>query len=281
MLDSVKGKKFEKIIVGGLVIMGLFSGLFGCNKEGVNQSDFNLADISGYQPGLKYATDTEGTLLFDYYHATVGLPEGQSYTEKTVNAVDGRLYLNTYSEDENGVTTHKAYVADKFLLTSLFETVSNNKMWKWNEGDNPGETGAITVVKFAGSDGAMVRVSSENMPDNGGEVLRELNGIVNSFLANSPEEVTDTSADNASGIYYIDYCGLQSLFTGGKENYRAGDEVELVFDMIATDTNYSFYVDDNPCSVSYDPNRGYVIEFTMPEHNVCVSFTEKNTMVSE
>ena len=43
--------------------------------------------------------------------------------------------------------------------------------------------------------------------------------------------------------YRVDYCGSKDCYTGAKDSYRAGAEVVLYYDMIATDTNYTFYLE--------------------------------------
>ena len=69
-------------------------------------------------------------------------------------------------------------------------------------------------------------------------------------------------------------------FEGNKGAYREGAKVELYYDMIATDTDYSFFVDDERFHALYDESKGYVIEFTMPAHDVTVRVESKNSMVN-
>ncbi len=79
--------------------------------------------------------------------------------------------------------------------------------------------------------------------------------------------------------YTVDYCGQKDMYTHAKSSYRAGQEVTLYFPYIATDTDYSFYLDDEKLKVSYDDKKGFVISFTMPEHDVKLQMTSKNSMV--
>lgn len=82
--------------------------------------------------------------------------------------------------------------------------------------------------------------------------------------------------------YIVDYCGQKSSFEGAKDSYRAGQRVELRFEYIATDTDYYFYVDGQRVNPDYDSNGGgYIISFTMPERDITVNYTSKNTMVYE
>lgn len=68
-------------------------------------------------------------------------------------------------------------------------------------------------------------------------------------------------------------------YEGAKDSYRAGEKVKLVYGMIASDTDYTFYVDGADYKVSYE--NGYVIEFTMPKNDVHVHHDAVNSMVKE
>ncbi len=70
-------------------------------------------------------------------------------------------------------------------------------------------------------------------------------------------------------------------FTNAKDSYPVGRRVELYYDLIATDTDYSFYVDGADYDVRYDDKKGYVISFVMPDHDVIVGVTSRNTMEYE
>lgn len=81
--------------------------------------------------------------------------------------------------------------------------------------------------------------------------------------------------------YHVDYHGQEYAFTGAKKTYAAGQKVKLKFDLIATDTDYSFYVVGAEHTVQWEPKNGYVIRFTMPEHDVEVYYDSRNTMVNQ
>ena len=49
--------------------------------------------------------------------------------------------------------------------------------------------------------------------------------------------------------------------------------------MMATDTDYRFYLDYEPVNFTYDERKGFVIEFTMPEHDVTLDFSSVNSML--
>lgn len=67
-------------------------------------------------------------------------------------------------------------------------------------------------------------------------------------------------------------------FTSERTEYRKGEAVKVLFPYIATDTSYSFYVDGKDADISYEDGI-FVIRFIMPDHDVEVSYTSRNTMV--
>ena len=79
-------------------------------------------------------------------------------------------------------------------------------------------------------------------------------------------------------VYRVDYDGGKSAFTGAKDSYRAGAQVKLYYGLIATDTDYSFYLDGERISPDYDEQHGYIIRFTMPDHDVKLSVKAENSM---
>ena len=79
--------------------------------------------------------------------------------------------------------------------------------------------------------------------------------------------------------YRVDYDGMKDCFTGAKDEYRAGDKVTVYYDLIATDTDYSFYIDGKRISPLYADGKGYEIIFTMPEHDVKITVDQVNSMM--
>lgn len=77
--------------------------------------------------------------------------------------------------------------------------------------------------------------------------------------------------------YRVDYDGSKSSFANAKDYYRAGEQVTVWLEFIATDTDYHFYLDGEPFRAEWD-ERGYVISFVMPEHDVKLTYTAENTM---
>lgn len=103
------------------------------------------------------------------------------------------------------------------------------------------------------------------------------------------KEVNKTSNDNTisnnsttnKNSYTVDYCGAKYCYSNAKDSYKAGTNVKLYFELIATDTDYSFTLDGEPVKWSYDENKGFVIEFTMPEHDVKLECHSKNSMLPD
>ncbi len=76
-------------------------------------------------------------------------------------------------------------------------------------------------------------------------------------------------------LHFEDY-GFQS----SKAEYAAGDQVTVYFDLIATDTDYRFWLDDENVELKqdYDDRHGYIFTFTMPDHDVTLHVSSHNSM---
>ena len=79
--------------------------------------------------------------------------------------------------------------------------------------------------------------------------------------------------------YKVDYCGAKDFYANAKDTYKSGEEVELIFELVATDTDYTFYLDGKSENLDvHGTGNGFVIRFTMPDHDVKLSYSEKNSM---
>ena len=78
--------------------------------------------------------------------------------------------------------------------------------------------------------------------------------------------------------YSVDYNGKKDSFSGAKDSYRAGEKVTLYYSIIATDTDYSFYLDDKRINPDYEESKGYIISFEMPAHDVSLKVDARNSM---
>ena len=79
--------------------------------------------------------------------------------------------------------------------------------------------------------------------------------------------------------YRVDYDGHKDWFSGAKDEYRAGEKVTFYYYLVATDTDYSFYVDGERINALYDDDHGFKISFTMPDHDVKVTVKSVNSMI--
>ena len=69
------------------------------------------------------------------------------------------------------------------------------------------------------------------------------------------------------------------VFENVKNSYKAGQQVKIYFPYVATDTDYSFYLDGERISPSdYSDSKGYTISFVMPSHDVELTYNSKNSM---
>ena len=90
----------------------------------------------------------------------------------------------------------------------------------------------------------------------------------------------DIQKSGAKEMYKVDYCGNKDWYTNAKNSYREGEEVTLYYEMIATDTNYSFLLDGESINYGYDSSKGFVISFIMPAHDVKLECISINTMTA-
>ena len=69
-------------------------------------------------------------------------------------------------------------------------------------------------------------------------------------------------------------------FQSSKTEYAAGEQVTVYYDLIATDTDYRFWLDDESVKLEqdYDDRHGYVFTFTMPDHELTLHVSSHNSM---
>lgn len=80
-----------------------------------------------------------------------------------------------------------------------------------------------------------------------------------------------------SNLYKIDYCGLENCYENARNSYKEGELVVLRYSLIATDTNYSFTLDEESVDYSYR-NGAFEICFYMPNHDVKLVCHSVNSM---
>lgn len=69
-------------------------------------------------------------------------------------------------------------------------------------------------------------------------------------------------------------------FQSSKTEYAAGEQVTVYYDLIATDTDYRFWLDDESVKLEqdYDDRHGYIFTFTMPDHELTLHVSSHNSM---
>lgn len=69
-------------------------------------------------------------------------------------------------------------------------------------------------------------------------------------------------------------------FESSKTEYAAGEKVTVYYGLLATDTDYRFWLDDESVKLKqdYDERHGYVFSFSMPEHDVTLHVESHNSM---
>ncbi len=72
-----------------------------------------------------------------------------------------------------------------------------------------------------------------------------------------------------------------SGFESRRTQYAAGEKVTVYYGMIATDTDYTFWLDDENVEMKqgYDEQHGYVFTFIMPDHDVTLHADSRNSMM--
>lgn len=115
--------------------------------------------------------------------------------------------------------------------------------------------------------------------------------------AESKEQAAENKEQGAKSkdeaqMYTVDFSGqayayLNEPYDRNKEpkpvrtKYRAGEQVVLYYPMIATDTDYTFILDGTQIQPDYERSKGFIIYFTMPDHDVTVKCIERNTMLPD
>lgn len=79
--------------------------------------------------------------------------------------------------------------------------------------------------------------------------------------------------------YKLDLCGEDFFYEGVKDSYKEGEKVEINYKFIATDTDYTFYVDGVRFNPDYSDEKGFIFRFIMPDHDVKIICESRNTML--
>ena len=79
--------------------------------------------------------------------------------------------------------------------------------------------------------------------------------------------------------YPVEYWTSMDFLENAKPAYPAGASVVIYFNLIATDTDYTFLLDGESVKYGFDDGKGFVISFIMPAHPVQLECKMKNSML--
>ena len=86
-------------------------------------------------------------------------------------------------------------------------------------------------------------------------------------------------AANLFGATATDSTWIRGVTDKDPITYKAGEEVELIFDLVASDTDYTFYLDGKSEGLDvHGTGNSFIIRFTMPDHDIKLNYSEKNSM---
>lgn len=83
------------------------------------------------------------------------------------------------------------------------------------------------------------------------------------------------SAGCSAEKYNVDYCGQKEMYSNAEDSYRAGKRVTLCYTHWATEISYSFYLDGEEIPFDIDYQKGLIVSFTMPDHDVKLECMEE------
>ena len=88
--------------------------------------------------------------------------------------------------------------------------------------------------------------------------------------------------DGQEVFYKINYDGCRDRLKGARSMCKAGQNVTVYYKekYIATDTDYSFYLDGERLNGTFVKGKGMKISFVMPCHDVKLTYDAVNSMVT-
>ena len=81
-------------------------------------------------------------------------------------------------------------------------------------------------------------------------------------------------------MHYVDYGEDKYVYRGARDAYRTGEKVTLYYNLIATDTDYTFLLDGEKLNPEYDEKSGYKLQFVMPDHDVKLECVKRNSALA-
>lgn len=80
--------------------------------------------------------------------------------------------------------------------------------------------------------------------------------------------------------YNLDYCGQKAGYSNAEDTYKAGESVILFYEIIATDTDYTFLLNGEPLTYEYNSEKGFEISFIMPDQDSTLECVSTNSFLS-
>ncbi|MDO5126095.1 MAG: hypothetical protein Q4D35_06970 [Ruminococcus sp.] len=189
---------FIIVILVIALIIGIL--LFKCNSNNTKYApEFTKDPMLSYIPDIESLDD--GQLMIDYFERSVATinytsdgqevePGHYEITLSKHNSTQVRLDIYTRdnsASEENQITY---YVPIK-VLKDVYRIIDKNNMRKWNSDKNGSSlSGKFFVCKFYYKDG-LVRVTSDNMPEDGKDVFNEIHDTLSSYIP--PEHNSDNT----------------------------------------------------------------------------------------
>lgn len=121
--------------------------------------------------------ESDPVMLVDYCVKTVATVGGDGYRETVLyQHRDGSCEIHYYRMyDADSEEAHSAYSADGPVIAKVYAIINREHIADWNDRKySRGPHGIQYVLKFRGSDGEYVRVTSDSIPKDGIEVFQKV-----------------------------------------------------------------------------------------------------------
>ena len=161
-----------------IVLMSLCLMLAGCGAEEVAViSEDTEPEVSTLtEPASPEDCIANENMVFDYYEAVVATVGGNESTEYVLyKYTDTQMVLARYTKEEDSEEKMDYRLVPSSVLDDCMAKVKKYKMSKWKDGR--GLNGMRYVVKFMDK-GEMLRVSSDDMPEDGREAFYAIRGVL-------------------------------------------------------------------------------------------------------
>ena len=131
------------------------------------------------------AGEREQNMLIDFCKKKVATVGGNGYSETVLyQNADGSCEVHYYSRyDGDTEETHSAYPVDRSVIEEAYGIINKNGIAGWNDKRyGPGPDGTVYILKFRADNGEYIRVTSDNMPENGIEIVCSVNECLSSHV---------------------------------------------------------------------------------------------------